>query len=81
MNWHEDGPAEPGEYYWLKDCASPIFTVEIRGLLTGAMPHIGALVSPSFAREMPGQWTDRLPDPECWDRQDAETIPMRRRPY
>ena len=30
MIWYEEGPAEPGEYYWRRDSASPIFTVEIR---------------------------------------------------
>ena len=81
MIWYEDGPAEPGEYYWRRESGSPIFTVEIREPLVGAMPHLGALITPSFAREMPGQWTDRLPEPACWSRPDAETIPMRRRPY
>ena len=81
MIWYEAGQAEPGEYYWRRDCESPIFTVEIREPLTGAMPHIGALLTPSFAREMPGQWTDRLPDPECWALHDTETIPMQRRAY
>ena len=79
MIWHDAAPCEGGDYYWRSDSRSPIFTVGIRESRGGRLSELAALLSPEFAHEISGQWSDRLPDPECRTFASADTIPMRRR--
>ncbi len=81
MIWHEASPGEGGEYYWRSNARAPIHTVAIHGPRGPFSPELAALLTPEFAHEICGQWSDRLPDPLSRAISEAETIPMRRRQF